>query len=112
MGIKTCPKPLLSGFYDMKLLQSIDLIGAHRAHVGMVRIASGGRSPPEGYRANARNEIAVVLSGSVRVETATSDYILSAGHIFVSGPGDEHATIALEDAEIFYTLIDPRTVPR
>ena len=106
MKTKIHPKPVLSGPYDLRLLDIADLKGAGSAHVGLVRIAAGTRSPAEGYRASARHEIAFVVEGRLQVDTPDDSATIEAGTVVVSR-AETHATTALADSIIFYVLIDP-----
>ncbi|HEY0942598.1 MAG TPA: hypothetical protein VGE08_21100 [Steroidobacter sp.] len=101
------PTPDLSGHYDLHPFQSIALAGANAADVGMVRIGAGTRSPAEGMRASAQHEIAYIVSGKARVDTAEGSSIVSAGDVLISSPTELHATTALVDTIVFYVLIDP-----
>jgi quercetin dioxygenase-like cupin family protein len=107
MRTEIYPTPALSGQYDLQPFQSLTLAGANRADVGMVRIGAGTRSPAEGLRASAQHEIAYVVSGKARVDTALGSRIVNAGDVLISSPTELHATTALEDTVVFYVLIDP-----
>ena len=101
------PTPALSGQYDLHPFQSLTLAAAKAADVGMVRIGAGTRIPAEGMRASAQHEIAYIVSGSARVDTADGSRIVSAGDVLISSPTELHATTALVDTIVFYVLIDP-----
>lgn len=102
----------LAGNYDLRPLESLDLAAAKAAQVGVVRIAAGVRSPPEGLRVSAGHEIAVILKGRVRVDTADGSFEIGVHDAVVSSPAEPHATTALEDTEIFYLLVDPPPAAR
>ena len=99
--------PSLGGEYDLRPLDALALQGAQNAKVGVVRIAAGTRSPSAGLRASARHEIAYIVTGSARVDTAEGSTTVNAGDVIVSSPAELHATTALSDTTIFYVLIDP-----
>jgi quercetin dioxygenase-like cupin family protein len=107
MQTKIHPAPALSGSYDLRRLDRAELGGAAIAEVGLVRIGAGTRSPAEGFRASARHEIAFVVEGQVRVDTATGSRIANARDVVVSSPTEPHAITALTDTTIFFVLIDP-----
>jgi len=109
MTTKIHPAPALGGNYDLRRLESTQLGGAETAHVGLVRIAAGIRSPAKGLRASARHEIAYIVQGTVRVDTAAGSRTVNAHDVIVSSPAEEHATTALTDTTIFFVLIDPPT---
>jgi hypothetical protein len=104
---KIHPAPALGGNYDLRQLDTARLGGAETARVGLVRIGAGIRSPSEGLRTSARHEIAFIVQGTVRVDTAAGSRVANAYDVIVSSPAEEHATTALTDATIFYVLIDP-----
>src|SRR6266850_8515385 len=105
MTTKIHPAPALGGNYDLRRLDSAQLGGAE-AHVGLVRIGAGIRSPAEGLRASARHEIAYIVESTVRVDTAAGSRTLNAHDVIVSSPAEDHATTALTDTTIFFVLID------
>lgn len=108
MLTKIHPMPALSGSYDLRPLESPVFEGAQSAQIGVVRIGAGTRSPAEGYRASAKHEIATILKGRVRVDLPNGESrIADVGSVIVSSPAEIHATMALEDTEIFYVLVDP-----
>jgi quercetin dioxygenase-like cupin family protein len=107
MQTKIHPAPVLSGKYDLRPLEMLDLHSAGVAQTGLVRIAEGTRSPPEGLRASARHEIAYVIAGRARIDTAEGSRTVNAGDVIVSSPTEPHATTALADTTVFYVLIDP-----
>jgi quercetin dioxygenase-like cupin family protein len=107
MKTKIHPARVLSGNYDLRPLQTVHLDGAQAAQTGTVRIGEGTRSPPEGLRTSARHEIAYVIAGRARIDTAEGSTIVGAGDVVVSSPTEPHATTALEDTTVFYILIDP-----
>lgn len=107
MQTKIHPMPSLRGEYDLHPLEVLDLQGAQSAKVGLVRIAAGTRSPPSGLRASARHEIAYIIAGKARVDTAQGSKTVSTGDVIVSSPAELHATTALSDITIFYVLVDP-----
>lgn len=107
MQTKIHPMPSLGGDYDLRQLEAFALQGAQSAKVGVVHIAAGTRSPSAGLRASARHEIAYIVAGSARVNTAEGSTTVSAGDVIVSSPAELHATTALRDTTIFYVLIDP-----
>jgi quercetin dioxygenase-like cupin family protein len=107
MKTKIHPARVLSGNYDLRPLQTVHLDGAQAAQTGIVRIGAGTRSPPEGLRTSARHEIAYVIAGRARIDTAEGSTIVGAGDVVVSSPTEPHATTALEDTTVFYILIDP-----
>lgn len=107
MRTKIHPAPALSGDYDLRPLGNASLDGAMSANVGVVRIGAGTRSPAEGFRASARHEIAFIVEGRVRVDTADGSQIASTHDVVVSSPTELHATTAITDTTIFYVLIDP-----
>jgi quercetin dioxygenase-like cupin family protein len=109
MTTKIHPAPALGGNYDLRRLESTQLGGAETAHVGLVRIGAGIRSPAEGFRTSARHEIAFIIEGTVRVDTAAGTRVANAHDVIVSSPTEEHATTALTDTTIFFVLIDPST---
>jgi hypothetical protein len=57
-------------------LQTVHLDGAQAAQTGIVRIGEGTRSPPEGLRSSARHEIAYVIAGRARIDTAEGSTIV------------------------------------
>jgi hypothetical protein len=67
------------------------------------------RSPSEGFRTSARHEIAFIVEGTVRVDTAAGSRTVNAHDVIVSSPAEQHATTALTDTTIFFVLIDPPT---
>jgi quercetin dioxygenase-like cupin family protein len=101
------PKPSLSGNYDLRPLDKLELNGASIAQVGIVRIGAGTRSPADGFRTSADHEIAYLIEGRVRVDTVDGSRIVDAGAVVVSSPTELHATTALVDTTVFYVLIDP-----
>jgi hypothetical protein len=107
MTTKIHPAPALGGNYDLRRLESTQLGGADTAHVGLVRIGAGIRSPAKGFRTSARHEIAFIVEGTVRVDTASGSRMANAHDVIVSSPAEQHATTALTDATIFFVLIDP-----
>jgi len=107
MNTRVHASPALGGNYDLRAIETLALDAASVARVGLVRIGQGVRSPAEGFRASARHEIAYLVSGRVRVDTADGTRIVEAGSVVVSSPTERHATTALEDATLFYVLIDP-----
>ena len=104
MAIEHYPHAELVGDYELRELNTFRLLGAHALRTGLVRIAKGVRSPPAGLRAGADHEIGYVVSGKVRIETSEDRYIASAGETLVASPDLPHATTALEDTVIFFTL--------
>lgn len=97
----------MSGRYDLRPLETIDLTGARDAQIGLVRFAAGHRSPPEGFRSGAAHEIATLVEGRVRVDTPDGESrIVNARDVIVSSPAEPHATTALEDTVIFYVVVD------
>jgi quercetin dioxygenase-like cupin family protein len=109
MTTKIHPTPALGGNYDLRQLDSAQLGGAETARVGLVRIGAGIRSPSEGFRTSARHEIAFIVEGTVRVDTAAGSRTVNAHDVIVSSPAEQHATTALTDTTIFFVLIDPPT---
>jgi quercetin dioxygenase-like cupin family protein len=109
MTTKIHPAPALGGNYDLRRLDSAQLGGAETVHVGLVRIGVGTRSPVEGLRASARHEIAYIVEGTARVDTAAGTRTVNAHDVIVSSPAEEHSTTALTDTTIFFVLIDPLT---
>lgn len=107
MTTKIHPAPVLGGNYDLRRLESTELGGAETAHVGLVRIGAGIRSPAEGLRTSARHEIAYIVEGTVGVDTASGSRMANAHDVIISSPAEKHATTALTDATIFFVLIDP-----
>jgi quercetin dioxygenase-like cupin family protein len=107
MHTKIHPTPPLSGGYDLKPLENLDLKGVTQGAVGIVRIGAGTRSPAEGFRASADHELAYVVCGQVRVDTAGGSRIVNAGDVIVSSPAELHATTALVDTTIVYVLLNP-----
>ena len=105
MRTKIHPTPPLSGGYDLRLLENIDIEGVTRGAVGVVRIGAGTRSPSEGLRFNAEHEIAYLVQGQVKVDTEEGSRIVNAGDVIVASPAERHATTALEDATIVYVLL-------
>ena len=103
------PATPLKGSYDVQRLPAVALGGTNTALPGVVRIAAGIRSPAEGLRANARHEIAIVLEGEVRVDTADRSWIARKHDTIVSSPTEPHSTTALTDATLFFVLLDPVT---
>jgi quercetin dioxygenase-like cupin family protein len=94
----------LAGDYDLRELDNVRLDGAHEIRTGIVRIAKGTRSPVAGLRALADHEIGYVVSGKVRVETEAGVLDVSCGDTLVASPDIPHATTALEDTVIFFSL--------
>jgi quercetin dioxygenase-like cupin family protein len=107
MPIKIHPIPTLSGNYDLHRLERATLNGASSAQVGLVRIGAGTRSPSAGFGVSARHEIAFVVEGQIRVDTAERSQLANPHDIIVSSPTEMHATTALTDATLFFVLIDP-----
>jgi quercetin dioxygenase-like cupin family protein len=108
MRTKIHPTPPLSGGYDLKPLENLDLRGVTQGAVGIVRIGAGTRSPTEGFRASADHELAYMVCGQVRVDTPDgSSRIVSAGDVIVSSPAELHSTTALLDTTIVYVLLNP-----
>ncbi len=100
--------PALAGDYDLKPLEALALDGARSAQTGVCRIGAGRRSPEAGFRTSGRHEIAMLLKGRVRVDLPDgTQRIVVAPSVIVSSPAEDHATTALEDADIFYVLVDP-----
>ncbi len=100
----------LAGDYDLRELDTVRLDGAHEIRTGIVRIAKGTRSPVAGLRALADHEIGYVVSGKVRVETEAGVQDVSCGDTLVASPDIPHATTALEDTVIFFSLVIRRKV--
>lgn len=107
MSTKIHAAASLLGAYDLRRLENVRLDGAQAAHVGMVRIGAGTRSPTEGLRASARHEIAYLVQGRVRIDTQAESRVASAGDVIISSPAEPHATTALEDAVLFFVLVEP-----
>ena len=91
--------------YALDFAPVYDLHDVQRVQTGICRIAKGTRSPPEGLKTSAENEIAYVLRGRIRVETATGVFEASAGDILTTCPAQAHGTTALEDCELFFVLL-------
>src|SRR5262245_60195417 len=106
MKTKIHPAPVLAGNYDLRPLDEAQVQGASTAQVGLVRIGAGTRSPAQGLRVSARHEIAYIVAGKVRVDTEQGTALAGAGDVIVSSPTEPHATTAVEDATLFYVLVD------
>ena len=107
MRTKIHPAQALSGSYALRPIDSLSLEGTLRANIGVVRIAAGTRSPAEGLRINAKHEVAYIIAGEVRIETADGTRIAATGDVIVSSPTEAHATTAVTDAVLFFVLCDP-----
>jgi len=97
----------LSGDYQLATAPPIDVSGSKKALTGLVRFGAGRRSPPVGLRQGSVHELDYVISGRLRVDTASGSYEIRAGDVIVANPDEPHATTALEDSEIFFVLLDP-----
>lgn len=100
----------LTGPYALEILASIDTNPTKRIECGVVRFGRGRRSPASGMHVNSRHEVAFVLTGRVLIETQEVRFEAGPGDCIVGSPGDPHATTALEDAELFFVLIEPTRV--
>lgn len=98
--------PALTGPYALEYLHRLPLPAESEVVCGVVRIANGTRSPPEGMRRSARHELALVVKGRVRVETETLAFEAGVGELIYTSPAENHSTTALEDAELFFVLAD------
>jgi quercetin dioxygenase-like cupin family protein len=58
-------------------------------------------------RASGATELGYVVSGRLRIETASARFEVQAGDVLTSSPTEPHSTTALEDSEIFFVLLDP-----
>jgi len=74
---------------------------------GICRLAKGARSPEVGLRTSASHEIGYVITGRLRIDTASSSHEASAGEALTTSPAEPHSTTALDDSEIFFVLLDP-----
>jgi quercetin dioxygenase-like cupin family protein len=99
--------PALEGPYALALLAKFESIGGGKVECGMVRFGRGNRSPAQGLHSNSLHEVAVVLSGRVLVETATTRFEAAAGDYVTCSPGEPHATTGLEDSTLLFVLVDP-----
>lgn len=99
--------PPLSGRYQVAAAPLVDVGGVRKVLTGLARIGAGVRSPPAGLRQGCASEIDYVVSGRLRVDTASGSYEIAAGDIVIEHPDEPHATTALEDSEIFFVLMDP-----
>jgi mannose-6-phosphate isomerase-like protein (cupin superfamily) len=99
--------PVLTGPYALAMLASIDANQTRRVECGIVRFGRDMRSPATGLHTNSRHEVALVLKGRVLIETANERFEAGPGDCIVGSPGEPHATTGLEDAELFFVLIEP-----
>jgi quercetin dioxygenase-like cupin family protein len=97
----------LCGPYHVVTAPMIVVNGVRNVLTGLVRFEAGIRSPATGLRQGCASEVDYVVSGRLRVDTASGSYEISAGDIVIEHPDEPHATTALEDSEIFFVLMDP-----
>lgn len=93
--------------YALAVAPDLILSGVHSARVGLCRWSEGARSPDEGMRASAASEVAYVLKGRLRVETATEVFDIVPGQIAITNPAEPHCVTAMADSEVFFVLLDP-----
>lgn len=107
MDTKIHPVPDLVGDYSLVSLGFPTFERATKGHVGVCRIAAGTRSPHSGFRTSAKHEIALLMKGRVRIDTAAGESReVDAPSVIIASPAELHATVALQDAEIFFVLVD------
>lgn len=104
MSMRRHPHSELTGEYELAELDTFVLDGRHTIRTGLVRIAMGRRSPLLGLHASADHEIGYVVSGKVQIETAHGIFTASQGDTLIANPDIPHATTALEDTVIFFSL--------
>jgi hypothetical protein len=100
--------PRLSGQYALVAAPPLTFDPVSVATVGLCRIGKDTRSPVQGMRASASNEIGYVVRGHLRIDTAQASFEVREGDILTSSPTEPHSTTALEDSEIFFVLLDTR----
>src|SRR3954468_12766738 len=95
----------LAGEYALSELDAFSMKAPHTIRTGIVRFARGRRSPTSGMHAGADHEIGYVVSGKVRIDTADGDQFYACqGDTLIASPDIPHATTALEDTVIFFSL--------
>lgn len=98
--------PPLTGPYGLATAPVLN-VEVRQALAGLCHWARGQRSPESGLRASAAHEIAYVVRGALRVETATGTLEVRAGDFVTTSPAVPHSATALEDTDVFFVLLDP-----
>lgn len=84
------------------LLRSIDLAGAGRVEAGTAVISKGAVIPVDGFSRHAATEVAVVLTGALKIVTASREQQVNAGEMVILPAGEAHRSVGLDDTTLVY----------
>jgi quercetin dioxygenase-like cupin family protein len=87
-----------------QVLELVELPPADRAdlRLGTVRMEAGSWVPSEGYSMHDRDEISIILRGTLEVEIGGAVRRLSSGDISIIPAGERHRARASEATELIW----------